>query len=228
MPFACRIVRRDEALASAEARDPLRTRADDAIVEVEVVAAFLQHEAAGIVLVAAPVAHEEGAVVGLDVLGGLDRDDLAELSRGLGGAQGRGTSANSAARGRPSAARDRYFAIRCASSMLCSIVVTIGFSQKTFRPASSPMTDMIEMHVVRRADHQQVELFAGDQLLGRGIGLAGRDALFDQAGQARRLRIDIARDLEAVINRFENIAQIAQTESEPDDPHSHTGIVPTT
>ncbi len=72
---------------------------------------------------------------------------------------------------------------------------------------------MVEMHVIRRADHQQVELFTGDQVLGGGIGLAGRNALFVQAGQARRLGIDIARDLEAVINRFENITQISQTES---------------
>ena len=77
-PLAPRVVLGDEGLAPAEARHPLRPRADDRVVEVEVVAALLQHEAARPFLVAPPVAHEEGAVVGEDVLRRLDRHDLAQ------------------------------------------------------------------------------------------------------------------------------------------------------
>ncbi len=65
--------------------DPLRTRPDDAIVEIEVMATFLQHETAGIMPVAAPIAHEESTVVGLDVLGGFNRNDMTQFFRGLGG-----------------------------------------------------------------------------------------------------------------------------------------------
>src|SRR6185369_2610467 len=85
--FACGIVGRNEALAATEACNALRTSADDAVVEIKVVAALFQHEAARITLVATPIAHEESAVVGLDMLRGLDRNDLSKLACGLNGAK---------------------------------------------------------------------------------------------------------------------------------------------
>ncbi len=54
-----------------------------AIVEIEIVAALFEHEAARVVLEAAPIAHEEGAVIGRDMLAGFDGDDIAENVLGL-------------------------------------------------------------------------------------------------------------------------------------------------
>ena len=82
------------------------------------------------------------------------------------------------------------------------------------------------MHVVGRADHQQIELFVGDQLLGRGIGRAGGNAFFVKTGKSGRVRIDIADDLEAFVHGLEDIAQIAKPESEPDDAHFHSSGIP--
>ncbi len=96
-------------------------------------------------------------------------------------------------------------------------MVTIGFSLKTLRPDFKPDADMIEMHMVRRTDHQKIELFVGDQLFGGGIGGAGGNAFFGKTRQASRVRIDITGDLEAFVHGLEDITQIAKTEaSEPD------------
>ncbi|MNE78064.1 hypothetical protein D3C80_1744320 [compost metagenome] len=74
-----------------------------------------------------------------------------------------------------------------------------------------PHTNMIEMHVVWRADHQKIELLIGDQLFRRCILLASRNAMLIQFCHARRGRIDIADNLEIGIKRIEDKTQITQT-----------------
>ena len=71
--------------------------------------------------------------------------------------------------------------------------------------------DMVEMHVVRRTDHQEIEFFIGDQGLGAVVSLAGRDPLFLETRQARRRRIDITDDLEILVDLMKNVAQITET-----------------
>ncbi len=97
--------------------------------------------------------------------------------------------------------------------MLSAIVVTIGFSQKTFRPAFEAESDMIEMHVVRGTDHQKIELFVGDQLFGGSIGRAGGNAFFSKPRKACRIGIDVTHDLEAFIHGLEDVAKIAEPET---------------
>src|SRR5689334_730702 len=85
---------------------------------------------------------------------------------------------------------------------------------------------MIEMHVVGRADHQEIELFGSEELLRRTIGRAGRDAVFRQSRQPRRIRIDVTDNLEAAVDSLEDIAKIAEPESQPNDSHFHAKVVP--
>ncbi|MCY1539998.1 hypothetical protein D9M68_756120 [compost metagenome] len=61
----------------------MRAATHDAVIEVEVVAAFFEHEAARIALVTTPVAHEERAMVRRNVLGRLDGGDVAQQPIGL-------------------------------------------------------------------------------------------------------------------------------------------------
>ncbi len=82
-----RRIGRREAFAPAKARYETGSRADNTIVEIEIVAAFFEHERAGIVLVTPPVAHEECAVIGRNMLGSLDGNDIAKLTFSLCGAQ---------------------------------------------------------------------------------------------------------------------------------------------
>lgn len=77
------------------------------------------------------------------------------------------------------------------------------------------------MHVVRRADHQEIEFFASDQRFRAVIDLAGRNALFLQTRQTCRMRIDITDDLEILVDLVKNVAQITETESESDNSHLH-------
>jgi len=71
--------------------------------------------------------------------------------------------------------------------------------------------------MVRRADHQKIEFFVGDQRLGAVIRLADRNALFLQTRQASRSGIDITDDLEILVDFMKNVAQITETESESDN-----------
>ncbi len=85
---------------------------------------------------------------------------------------------------------------------------------------------MIEMHVVGRADHQEIELFGGEELLRRAIDLAGGNTLFRQSGKSSGVRIDVTDDLEAAVDSLEDIAKIAEPESQPYDSHFHANNVP--
>ncbi len=69
----------DEGLAPAKAGHLHGTRACDHVVDVDIVAAFLQHETTGPLHHPAPVAHEEGTVIGADMLVRLKADDRAEM-----------------------------------------------------------------------------------------------------------------------------------------------------
>ena len=101
-----------------------------------------------------------------------------------------------------------------------------GFFTENLQAGLKAQPDVVEMHVVRRTDHQQVELFVGDQLLGRGIGLAGGDAVFLHSGKTCGGRVDVTNDLEILVYRLENIGQISEAESEPDYPDFHAELFP--
>ena len=209
-----------EALASAEARYEPRPRTDDAIIKIEIVAAFFQHEGAGIMLVTPPVAHEERAMIGRNMFRGLNGNNIAELAFGLSGAQ--------------IAVKRRITQHKAHQQPLVTVLVEQTGKLKAFLDADDdrlftedgatgfePEADMLKVHMVRRADHQKIEFFVGDQRLGAVIRLADRNALFLQTRQASRSGIDITDDLEILVDFMKNVAQITETESESDNSHLH-------
>ena len=68
---------------------------------------------------------------------------------------------------------------------------------------------------------QEIERFAGNQRFGRCVSLACRYTLLGKAGKTCRIGIHIADDVEGRVDRLEDIAQIAEPETEPDDPNFH-------
>jgi hypothetical protein len=95
-----------------------------------------------------------------------------------------------------------------------------------FQTGFQANANMIEMHVIGRADHQEIELLVGDQVLRGRIGSTCRDAFFQKAGQTGGIRIDVTGDLEAFVHSLEDITQIAKTESEPDNANFHSSGIP--
>src|SRR5690606_1589280 len=81
--------------------------------------------------------------------------------------------------------------------------------------------DVVEMEVVGRADHQEVEPLGAQQRLRRPVGRSGRDAELTHVGQAGRSRIDVADHPKVRIDRLEHPRQIAEAVSQADDPYSH-------
>ena len=85
---------RDKALAPPKACYPVRARACDHVVDVQVMAALFQHEATAPPYHPAPVTHEEGTVIGADMFVRLKRHDGAkgaQYARELKGAGGFGS-----------------------------------------------------------------------------------------------------------------------------------------
>ncbi|MPM53142.1 hypothetical protein SDC9_99907 [bioreactor metagenome] len=69
-----------EEVASAERRDARRQRTGEPVDQVEVVTAFFQDVRSGVPGQPPPVAHDVAAVFRRDVLGAVDRDQLAEFA----------------------------------------------------------------------------------------------------------------------------------------------------
>ncbi|MNL54478.1 hypothetical protein D3C87_1778130 [compost metagenome] len=72
---------------------------------------------------------------------------------------------------------------------------------------------MVEMQMIGGADHQEIEGFACNQRFRGIVGLAGGNAVFRQARQARRCRIDIADDLEIRVDVLQHSTEIAEAKS---------------
>ena len=162
---------RREGTTTAEACDETRPAAHDPIIEVEVVAAFFQHETTGIFLVATPVAHEEGAVIGRNVLGGLDGGDRTQPALGLRLAQidiKGGVTQHQAD-------HDPVGSILTDQLGQSHGVFHRGHDRlfgKNLHAAFETDADVVEMQVIGRADHEQVELAFVDQRFERIILLA--------------------------------------------------------
>ena len=214
---------RHESLAAAEARHPLRPVPDDTLVDVEVVAAFLQHVVAGILGVAPPVAHEEAAVIGRDVLRGLDRGDLAEPAFRLDA---------------PEVGIERRVAEREPDDdAVGPVLPQEGGELKAFRLAGDdrllaedpntggkPCPDMLDVQMVGRADHEEVESARREQGIEARIGGAGIDARRREPRHARRLRIDMADDPEMRVRLLEVARYGAHAEAEADDADVHAAL----
>ncbi len=128
-------------------------------------AAFFQHEAAGIAAIAAPVAHEERAVIGLDMLRCLDGNDVAKAPLFLRLAQ--------------VAVERRIAKHQPDQQTLMAILVQKTGKLQAFLDGNDDRlfgedgearfqanADMLQVKMVGGADHQKIEAFAGNQFLG--------------------------------------------------------------
>ena len=183
-------------------------------------AAFLQQEAAGIAIVAAPVAHEEGAVVGRDVLGRLDRGDVAEQAVLLRLAQV--DVERRVAQDQPD--HHTVGAVFPDETRDCQGLFFRGDDRlfgKNLHAALEADADVVEMHAVGRADHQQVELFGFEHRLQRVVSLAGREVGVVHARQSRRIGIDVTNHVEFREGSAEKRCKIAEPEAQADDADLH-------
>lgn len=155
------------------------------------------------------------------MLAGFDRGDLAQRTRAI--------ALHQVAIERRIAQHQPDHHVVGAAALLQQLEqrvgVGLGGHHRLFgehlEPGLEPDTDVIEMHVVGRTDHQQVELFGLQQGLGRVVGGAGIDPRAGQFRHPVRRRIDIADQLRARHLLHGNPRQVRYPGAQPDNSDLH-------